>query len=231
LNINIIDVVRRRIKDKLAGDVLDLPSYSLKENRKIWNSYNWSQKGEEWTYDAENSGDFKINLLEIMQKYIRPNSTILEIGPGAGRWTVYLQKLAKKLIAVDIAPNAIRECKKNLGSDIKNIDFHIIDNIDLKFIVDNSIEYVWSYDVFVHINPSDAEKYVTEFARILKKDGIAIIHHANKYESPAVARKGWRTKLDENLMRQYVTNTGFEMIEQNKELPHKKGDIISIFKK
>ena len=89
----------------LANDQesLNLPSHSVEENRKRWNDYDWSRKGEEWTNDAKHEGldpnHWKNDLInEMMMKYIKKNSIILEIGPGAGRWSISLQKIAKKLI-------------------------------------------------------------------------------------------------------------------------------------
>jgi len=51
----------------------------------------------------------------------------------------------------------------------------------LSFIENNSVDYIWSYDVFVHINPTDVEKYIIEFSRILKPHGYGIIHHSMGY--------------------------------------------------
>ena len=44
-------------------------------------------------------------------------------------------------------------------------------------------------------------------------------------------KKGWRTFMNTELFAKVISKYGFEMIEQNDDLVHKPGDIISVFKK
>src|SRR5919112_3809588 len=70
---------------------IDLPSHNIQKNKMIWNNYNWTLGGEEWTLDVKSfrkidPTQWKTSLVnKIMLKYIKKNSTILEIGIGAGR--------------------------------------------------------------------------------------------------------------------------------------------------
>lgn len=220
------------ILDRLAllksrDSVIDLPSHTVSENRKIWNNYDWSKQGEEWTHHASNPEEWKKMLLDkMMYNYIQPDSIILEIGCGAGRWSEYLQKIAKTLYLVDIAPRCIEICKERF-KDIENIYYHVVED-NLEFIPTNTINFVWSYDVFVHINPSDVVKYIQNISRILTSGGIAIIHHSDeKYQD----RKGFRSKMTSQRFADYVKLSDMKMIEQNGRLPHMKGDVISVFMK
>ena len=56
---------------------------------------------------------------------------------------------------------------------------------------DASIDRIWSFDVFVHIQAIDIEAYVAQFARILRPGGTALIHHS---KSGTFAR-GWRSDM------------------------------------
>ena len=218
-------------KTKANKHVVDLPSHTVDQNRYVWNSYDWSQKGEEWTRHATNPEEWKADLLQnMMFRYLKPESIILEIGPGAGRWTEYLQKNAKHLILVDIAPKCIEMCKERFAGH-SNIEYHVLeDNID--FLHENSIDFVWSYDVFVHVNPSDIDRYVENIRRILKLGGTAVIHHsAAEYESEKIARKGFRAQMTAEKFADIVSRREMRLLEQNRELVHKKGDIISVFTK
>ena len=73
--------------------IIDLPSHTVDENKRIWNNYDWEKKGEEWTvevqkYKGMEPTKWKKNLIdEMMIKHIQKNSVILEIGPGGGRWS------------------------------------------------------------------------------------------------------------------------------------------------
>ncbi|MDQ3967745.1 MAG: class I SAM-dependent methyltransferase [Thermoproteota archaeon] len=231
---------RLRISDKFAerkGLVVDLPSHTVEINRDIWNNKDWSQMGEEWgpreagRHEIDNT-TWKKNLLDqMMFRYIKPNSVILEIGPGAGRWTQYLQPLANQLIIADIAVKCLQICKQRF-TDKTNIDYKLIESDNIDFISSNSVDYVWSYDVFVHINPSDIERYVRNFGRILKKGGIGIIHHAGgKYVSYEEEKEGFRSKMTAETFKTMVEGANMKVIEQNRDLVHKKGDIITVFVK
>ena len=171
-------------KRRSTGDqplIVDVPSHSLGMNRKIWDNYDWSQGGEEWTYDAKiykglDPNQWKEQLInDMMLKYIKKGSVILEIGIGAGRWSEILQRLANRLILVDVSKKCLDICRQRFET-CDNVEYKLIEG-KLDFIDSDSIDYVWSYDVFVHINPTEIESYIEDFQRILKPTGCAIIHH------------------------------------------------------
>ena len=49
----------------------------------------------------------------------------------------------------------------------------------LPFIPTNSIDFIWSFDSFVHMEKDVISSYFQEFARVLKPNERAIIHHHN----------------------------------------------------
>jgi len=214
---------------------IDMPSHSVESNRKIWNTWEWSDMGSEWTDAVQKFRDiepekWKTNLInQIMLKYIEKNSVILEIGPGGGRWTEILQPIAKKLILADISQKCLDICKSRFALS-ENIDYKFIEK-RLYFLKDNSIDFVWSYDVFVHINPSDIKNYLQDLKRILKPGGCAIIHHAGLFTQYAGKRETWRAYLGKNQFAKLVADQKLTILEQNEELTHVPGDIISIISK
>lgn len=216
----------------------DIKKCSIENNRRMWNNWDWSQGGEEWTqvakrYKGIEPEEWKNSLLnEMMYRYIENNSVILEIGPGAGRWTAYLIKLAKKLVLVDISTKCLNMCKEKF-KEYSNIDYHLVEN-RLNSINNSTIDYIWSYDVFVHINPSDVQKYLEDFQRILKPGGLAIIHHSGDlkyYLSKEDREIGMRSNMNGKLMKQFVIENNMKIIEQDTKLVHKTGDLISVFSK
>lgn len=226
------------LKNKLTpgnkSQLLDLPTHSIQENRVIWDNYDWSRAGEEWTehvrmYRRIDPEKWKSILVkEMILKYIKTGSSILEIGPGAGRWTEILSGLAGRLVLADISKTCIDICKERFKTN-NNIEFNLIEN-DLDFLTDRSIDAIWSYDVFVHINPSDIDAYLEEFQRILKHGSYGIIHHAGSYSSEKEARhKGFRSYMNGDLFAELVTKHGMKMVEQNAKIPHYPGDLISVF--
>jgi ubiquinone/menaquinone biosynthesis C-methylase UbiE len=224
-------------RDGLTGvGTISSAYHTVEANRRIWNNYDWADYGEEWTRDVAqlrgiSPSQWKAHLIKnTIYKYFKSGSTILEIGPGAGRWTEVLQTIAQKLIIADISEKCLKICRERF-QNCSNIEYRLIGEQGLNFIDDNSIDYVWSYDVFVHINPTDTEKYLIDLQRILKPEGIAVIHHPGSYVDESEARQSFRSYVNEMLFAHLVTKYGMAMAEQNGELPHMPGDFISIVRK
>ncbi len=160
------------------------------EWNRNWNNYSWEEDGDEWKEQAEYCNQpyekWKQSLIET---FITPNvkkqTTVLNIAPGHGRSTKHIIN-SKELILVDLNKNCIEYCKK-IFSKNKNIKYYVNDGKTLPFIKNNSIDFIWSYDSFVHMRKEVINSYFREFSRILKKQGKAIIHHSSE------TRKGFRS--------------------------------------
>ncbi len=154
---------------------------SIERNRKIWGE-DWSKNGDEWSDQAlfcnQPYAKWKQSIVEtFINKNIDKNSTVLEIAPGRGRWTEYIVKKAKHIILVDISEKLIDYCKHRF-LNFENIVYYVNDGKNFPFIRDDQIDFIWSYDSFVHMEKDVIESYFKEFNRILKLNGKAVIHHA-----------------------------------------------------
>lgn len=188
------------IKKKLPG------FNTVRYNYQAWSRYNWTGKGEEWT-DSE---AWKRSLLEeTVFKYFLSQKCILEIGPGAGRWSTTLVEISRKLILVDITEVSLDLCREKLSGH-PHCQYYRNNGTDLSFLGDATVDYVWSFDVFVHIAPDDAAQYIRELGRVLVKNGIGIIHH------PATGgyKGGFRSSVTNEFFCNALTLHGFEIIRQ-----------------
>ncbi len=220
------------------------PFYFLRDrlfrikNTKFWNYvtwnflYNWSRYGEEWT----KSEVWKKALVdEIIYPNINKDSNVLEIGPGGGRWTEYLAKKARRLILADISPKCIKICKRRF-KNCTNIDYFATDGQDLSFILDDSIDFIWSFDAFVHISPGDTALYIKEFRRILKDGAKGVVHHGMEGGRNG---PGWRSELNDKLFKKMLSENHLDLISQFDSWGSGKfnvrfenaNDILSFFKK
>jgi ubiquinone/menaquinone biosynthesis C-methylase UbiE len=208
-----------------------LPGFNTTHyNYKEWSNYDWSRQGEEWT----NSEEWKNVLVnEVIKKNFLPGKTILEIGPGAGRWSVILAELSNRLILVDMTEKALVYCKKRLQS-YSHCLFYKSDGSDLSFLQKASVDYVWSFDVFVHMAPLDTDNYLQALGNAVKSGGIGIIHH------PAAGgfKGGFRSSMTNDVFCQLLRKYKFEIILQfdswgkdNSFTVHAFQDMITIFKK
>jgi ubiquinone/menaquinone biosynthesis C-methylase UbiE len=215
-------MARLEIKYALPGNT------SVARNYEKWTNYDWGEAGEEWT----SSPEWKQSLIdEAMLKYMNSSNDVLEVGPGAGRWTEALQKVAQNLLVVDLSDKCIELCRKRFAR-CSNIKFFANDGFSLPFIPDESIDYLWSFDVFVHIAPCDAEKYAAEFSRIFRKGARGVIHHANEVVSDGY----WRSRMTGQRFSQILQGCGFTVIRQfsrwgDDEQYGVPGDLITVFEK
>ena len=223
-------------KEKLSE--LDESFGTVEHNKTRWDNYDWSHGGEKWnlTVKKDRNKDpstWKQDLIDkMMFKYIQKNSTILEIGPGAGRWSVELVNIASQLFLADISQKCIDMCKTKFH-DCSNVNYNLITN-GLDFIQDDSIDYIWCYDVLVHVNPSIIHDYMEDFRRILKPGGIAIIHHAGHqslYKSKEEYDRGTRTNFDQHIMCGLICKNNLSLVEQNFDISGKIGDVVTVFTK
>jgi len=207
---------------------------TISRNYIAWQNWDWSEKGEEWTPSLQ----WKQSLIdEVLLRYIERGKTVLEIGPGAGRWTAPLQKTAKHLIVVDLSDKCIELCRMRFA-DCDNIEFFVNNGNNLSFLTDESIDFVWSFDVFVHINAWDTEKYLGEFARILRKEGLAVIHHPKGGQITESEDNGWRSNTTSELFCGMIEKHGLTLVSQfdswgdhNQFDVKHFNDIITVFRK
>ena len=64
------------------------------------------------------------------------------------------------------------------------LEFYQPAAFDLDPIADDSVDFVFSFGTFVHIEPDGIAQYLAEIRRVLKPAGVAVVHYAAK-EKPA----------------------------------------------
>jgi SAM-dependent methyltransferase len=165
---------------------------SLALNKAIWDSWDWRAGGEEWTPSPQ----WKAAVISgVMDRFLPQQCTVLEIGPGAGRWTEPLIERAAKYVGIDVSASAIDICRGRFKSR-PTAQFMVGTGDNLAGIASESIDAIWSFDVFVHINEQEVTQYVEEFKRVLKPGGTGIIHHG----AVSGAKGGWRSNLSHEAM-------------------------------
>lgn len=199
--------------------------FTASENKQLWNQYDWSQHGEEWTKSAE----WKEKIVrDWLIPYLPDGGRLLEIGPGGGRWTEILQRRAARLSVVDVAELPIALCQKRFR-DCENIAYFVGDGRSIP-VPDLSIDGIWSYDVFVHITPLDVRQYFFEFARILRPGGYAVIHHAGAPVHDHSRRPGWRSDLTDKMVSRFAQEAGLRISAQTDRLVN-AGDLLTVLHK
>jgi ubiquinone/menaquinone biosynthesis C-methylase UbiE len=178
-------------------------------NRAMWGWHDWSKGGDEWS--NESFPDWKKSFIDnVMRPFIGDQDTVLEIGPGSGRWSEHLVARSGRTILVDVTPECIDLCRKRFGTGGK-VEYYVNDGRSLADIPSGSIDKIWSFDVFVHILAIDIDAYIGEAARVLVPGGQALIHHVKKGTKDSV---GWRSDLTAAEMSRIVDKHGLVMVRQ-----------------
>ncbi len=197
----------------------------------IWDSWEWEADGGEKWSESEAWKDSVIR--EVLRPRVSEGCDVLEIGPGAGRWTATLAELAGSLTLVDISSRCIEICRDRFGH-LGNVSFYVTAGSDLSFVDSERIDVVWSFDVFVHLALSDIEAYVYEIARILRPGGQAVVHHA----ASGGVQGGWRSGLTREEFTEMVVGAGLKVVEQfdswgdsGEFAVPEQGDLITVIRK
>lgn len=213
-----------RAKSITAPWAASASRFTPTDNRMWWNSHDWCALGEEWTPSVE----WKRSVLDrFMVPYIPAGGAVLEIGPGAGRWTEVLARIATTLYVLDVAERPLSICKQRFREKA-NIEYLLGDGRTIA-IPDGTLDGVWSYDVFVHVNPSDAATYFSEIRRVLRPGSYAVIHHPGRITTSERQREH-RSDLTDRMVARLAALNGLDVVLQTTELVN-VGDVLTVLRK
>lgn len=131
--------------------------------------------GDEW-----HNRDFEERFFALfVARFLSESTTVLEIGPGGGKWTVQYAPLVERAVVLDVSEQMLdrtrRRCEE---AGITNVEYVLGNGSDLVAIEDASIDFVFSFDVFVHVALEETWAYARDIARVMKVGGQAVLHHA-----------------------------------------------------
>lgn len=210
---------------------------TVENNLKVWDQqYSWAKNGDEWDGQARFCGqpyeEWKKSLIEsLLAPNFSKDSVVLEVAPGHGRWAKEIVEGCKEIILVDLSPSCIEFCR-NLFASFNHVRYIVNDGKLLTGVDDNYVDFVWSYDSFVHMDKSTIGSYLSEIFRALKPGGKAVIHHAGRrhallwlgflrhqgdlgrrfYALISMGKirdsDGWRSNISRQLFKELATDKG-----------------------
>jgi len=113
-----------------------------------------------------------LTTVRYVEQYLKQDAKIIDIGAGAGEYSLYFAKQGYSITAVELAEENITAFKKKIASDL-DIDLRQGNACNLSEFDDNSFDVVLLLGPLYHIsNPFDREKCIQEAHRVCKKGGI-----------------------------------------------------------
>lgn len=204
---------------------------SVSKNEQLWVDHHWSQAGDEW---SEWWGTARTQWVGCLLPRVFPflNGRILEIAPGYGRWTQFLQAHCTSLIGIDLTPACVERCTERFAQN-PNLEFRVNDGLTFPMVENGSVDFAFSFDSLVHAESDVLASYAKELARVLKPGGVAFIHHSNleavsrssvSYLARTVRQRllrlprmtpHWRAaSMSAKKMRAFAQNAGMSCVQQ-----------------
>lgn len=155
-----------------------------------WNAYSrrweathgpeYAHLGDEWNDDgAPGRPRDAFYFLAYAERWIGPGMTVLEVGPGGGKWTVRLAEQVERLIVLDVAEEMLERTRRRCEeAGLDNVEYVLSSGRGFESIPDASVDFFFSYDVFVHLALEDTWAYAQEIARVLAPGARGACHHA-----------------------------------------------------
>lgn len=175
--------------------------------RREWRRINLY--GTEWG-DVELVPPLRYIRDTYVKPFVRPDAVAVEIGPGGGRWTSYLLPV-RKLYVVDYHQELLDEHQKrfrrpnvvpikNNGNDFPGVE--------------RGVDFVFSFDVFVHLDANIIEDYLKNLHTICTPQTDIVIHYSDMRKVMAQTNERFSDN-DPERMRGMVEAAGYTVVGED----------------
>jgi SAM-dependent methyltransferase len=161
--------------------------------------------------DPDRSPQLRMVRDNYLYPFINPDHAALEIGQGGGRWTRYLLSFGS-VTTVDFYQPVIDEFARQFRAphlrSVRN------NGTDFPEIAAGTIDFVWSFGTFVHLEPNLIRGYLASMPRILAPGANVVIHYSDK-RKPQAQRNHTFSDNDPVRMRAWVEEAGFAIASED----------------
>ncbi len=187
-------VVRRWLSERDATRAM--ASQNLNDNQRLWEAYakRWPRRhsaiedpalraagngrlarvGDEWGVAA----DIDRIVGEFIRPFVAADSVVAEIGVGGGRIASRIARDCNRLYCFDISRRMLAHARRAL-KDHGNIEYVLLDQSRIDPAFTAFFDFVYAFDVFVHLDLHEMWKYFLAFRMMLKDGAKVFIHTTN----------------------------------------------------
>ncbi|QSX06535.1 class I SAM-dependent methyltransferase [Sedimentibacter sp. zth1] len=149
------------------------------ETERVNAVYNWFNEDSRLNWCKAARIEF-ITTTSYIDKYLKYGDRILDIGAGAGEYSLHYAAKGYDVTSVELADANIEAFKKKITPNLK-VDLRQGNAIDLSVFDDNTFDIVLLFGPLYHLEKEcDRQKCIKEAMRVCKKDGtifVAFINH------------------------------------------------------
>ena len=220
--VNTILNIYRALRVEIRNRMLRRHSFQKEHWREHLENYNQEETGLPYGYEWGNLDDPQDRfgnyqtVKQLLMDEINPDYTVLEIGALGGKWTQFILH-AKKVIAVDIN-DYFKDYLIKRFPEQENLEFYVSRGNELKGIVDNSVDFVFSMDTFTRVKEKYIWDYFKEISRVLGNNGTAVLHLPNN-DLPVSLSRGF-TPLNTKKIQKYAGKYFRNFIIDSETLAH-----------
>lgn len=160
---------------QFRGDEADVPDTAMSNEQRL------AVLGNEWGTSAE----VERILAEFIDPFVTPESIAGEIGVGGGRVAAKVADRVGELWCFDISARMLERAREHMG-ERPGVHFELLDGARLPEHATGRFDFLYSFDVFVHLDLHTIWKYLNEVERALQSGGRAFLHTSN-----LTAPTGW----------------------------------------
>ena len=113
-----------------------------------------------------------LTSVKYIEKYLKPGMKILDIGAGAGEYSLYFAEQGYEVSSLELADNNIAAFRKRIKPEHK-IELIQGNAVDLSVYPDESFDIVLMFGPLYHLHDEeDRQKAIAEAKRVAKKDAV-----------------------------------------------------------
>jgi len=215
-------------------------------NRDLWNGYagRWKRDRSFRVRMADVSGATAEQLAvlggewgtpdafdEVVRSFIDPyvdrDAIVGEIGSGGGRVAARVAPNSKRFYCFDIS-DAMLELAREALADCPNVEYVLLRKPSLPAKLAETFDFLYSLDVFVHLDLHTIWKYIREIESSLRPGGHAFLHTAN-----LTAPGGWERFAAQDryypegfyfvspeIVHALVSHTSLQIVKESQPDPH-----------
>ncbi len=172
----------------------------------------------------------------VLSRFIKPGATVMDAGCGCGRTARFLALNAniRQFIGFDVIKPYVDWCQRFFGEaypgrfqfhhlDVKSERYNpsgVIAGRDARFPANNeTVDVFYAGSLFTHLYPEDAKGYAAEMARVLTKNGRAVVSfHDEPIAGNEFTGNEYRADYAADYFAQLMADVGLELVEDLAQL-------------